>query len=99
MCGTIKSVKANTGAFRAPVLQAVETVEPETVALAILLNLHLNAKKKKVTVRDFQQFPAHQSVQQPLVLFSYLIKACCCHHIKVAPYLLLCEQLKAGAQL
>lgn len=84
----IKSVKANTGAFRAPVLQAVETVEPETVALVILLNLHLNAKKK-VTVRDFQQFPAHQSVQQPLVLFSYLIKARCCHHIKVAPYLLL----------
>lgn len=96
MRGTIKSVKANTGAFRAPVLQAVETVEPETVALVILLNLHLNAKKK-VTVRDFQQFPAHQSVQQPLVLFSHLIKACCCHHIKVAPYLLLCEQLIAGA--
>lgn len=47
MLGTIKSAKANTGAFRVPVLQAVETVEPETVALVILLNLHLNAKKKR----------------------------------------------------
>lgn len=46
MLGTIKSAKANTGAFRVPVLQAVETVEPETVALVILLNLHLNAKKR-----------------------------------------------------
>lgn len=46
MLRTIKSAKANTGAFRVPVLQAVETVEPETVALVILLNLHLNAKKK-----------------------------------------------------
>lgn len=47
MLGTIKSAKANTRAFRVPVLQAVETVEPETVALVILLNLHLNAKKKR----------------------------------------------------
>lgn len=36
--------------------QAVQTVEPETVALVILLNVHLNAKKKRSQYVIFSNF-------------------------------------------